>query len=777
MPKLHWSLFGRRERPGEQPQRYPESTVKLLRNTSLADRLQQQMQEGWPAGVLFFDIVHFFEFEQLYGEVLAQRVIELLRNALDEKVPDFLPDTEILAVENLWGDDFAVVFVPPGEPNRSRLSDLAVALKVALQHRLNQDVLRVTGQGLELHVGYALLPPRAGGWGNGGLEKRLYAAVREAQQVAKGKLDLETLQLLDEFRGILDRRLITVVYQPVVNLASGTVLGWEALARGPEDSHFRTPDVLFNFAEEAGLLFSLERVCREQALHHLGELAPAQKLFLNIHPRTICDPNFTRGETMQLIRELGLEPYNVVFEITERHNVGDYTVLNRTLEHYRSQGYLVAVDDVGTGYSGLQAIAEIRPNFLKVDMSLVRGVDANPVKRALLETLVSFADKIGSAIIAEGIETRAELVTLLTMGVHYGQGYFLARPAHPKPDLVPEIGQFVGRNCRGCNGYHRSHPIGGLAEPALQVEPSTLVEDVKGMLNDNEPINGVVVVDRLRPVGLIMRHHLDRLLGSHYGVALYYHRAVSQVMDPAPMVVDAETPVAMVAEAAMNREKPKLYDYVIVTRDGSLAGVVSVQKMLDFITRWQIELAKGANPLTGLPGNIAIEREIEIRGGRGESFSLAYADLDHFKSYNDRYGFENGDRLLLLVARLITRAIRRYGRPSDFAGHIGGDDFVIISTPERIERICQAVVRCFKRLVKDFYRDEDRRRGAVHAPDRDGRVKEFPLVAISMGIIDCAGACDARAVAERAAEVKRYAKTVPGSKYVRDRRGQNLTWN
>lgn len=555
---------------------------------------------------MFFDIVHFFEFEQLYGEALARRVIELLRNALDEKVSDFLPGAEILTVDNLWGDDFVVVFALRDEPSRVQLSDLAVALKAALQYRLNHDVQRITGRKLDLHVGYALLPP---GRGTGGFERRLYAAVREAQQVAKGKLDLETLQLLDEFRGILDRRLISVVYQPIVDLASGAILGWEALARGPRGSHFRSPDVIFNFAEDAGLLFAVERVCREQALRGLGSLAAAQKIFINVHPRTMCDPNFTRGETMQLIKGIGIEPRNVVFEITERHSIGDYSLFNRTLEHYRSQGYLVAVDDVGTGYSGLQAIAEIRPNFLKVDMSLVQGVDGNPVKRALLETLVAFADKIGSAVIAEGIETEAELAALSAMGVHYGQGYYLARPASPKPEVIAsDAGRLIGRHTHGPNGYRRSYPIGSLAEPALQVEPSTLVEDVKGMLNDIEPINGVVVVDRLRPVGLVMRHHLDRFLGSHYGVALYYRRSVTNVMDPAPLIVDADTPVSVVAEVSMNRERCKLYDYVIVTRGGILFGVVSVQKMLDFITRCHIELAKGANPLTGLPGNIAIER-------------------------------------------------------------------------------------------------------------------------------------------------------------------------
>jgi diguanylate cyclase (GGDEF)-like protein len=220
----------------------------------------------------------------------------------------------------------------------------------------------------------------------------------------------------------------------------------------------------------------------------------------------------------------------------------------------------------------------------------------------------------------------------------------------------------------------------------------------------------------------------------------------------------------------MHREPFKLYDHIIVTKGGYIAGVVSVQKMLDAMARVQVEMAKGANPLTGLPGGVAMEREIESRSATAESISVIYIDLDHFKAYNDSYGFEAGDRMLRLLAQIMVWSARRHGNQNHFVGHIGGDDFVVVTTPEKAERVCLGVIRCFKRLVRHLYRQEDLEKGFVEVKGRDGQPAQLPLVSVSLGIVDSAGSLDLKEIGRRAAEIKRYAKSIPGSVYVRDRR-------
>lgn len=138
-------------------------------------------------------------------------------------------------------------------------------------------------------------------------------------------------------------------------------------------------------------------------------------------------------------------------------------------------------------------------------------------------------------------------------------------------------------------------------------------------------------------------------------------------------------------------------------------------------------MAKGTNPLTGIPGNVALEKEIETRLKRGTPFCMLYADPDNFKVYNDVYGFKDGDLVILLLGRIMTWAIARHGHSGDFLAHIGGNDFVAVVNPEKAERICLAVTRCFKRLILNCYHEQDRGRGWIMGKGRDGKEQQFLL--------------------------------------------------
>jgi len=715
-----------------------------------------------PLGLLLVNIPGFDRFSGIYGTDAAGQIVERLDTILRASAKAQFKENGLIHLGQLGVSQYLLIYAGNGLSQR-RMTDRALRLLLDARHRLGQESVRLTGQGLSLEVGCAYLPPE---WSESP-ESDFRRALVKARAVASDLLNQEGLSLLNEFRKLIDEPLVQAVYQPIVDLESGRPLGWEALARGPEGSYFQSPTMMFDFAEEVGSLFRLERACREQAIRGLGGLRPEQKLFVNIHPRTLADPDFRAGQTRKLLRANGLEPANVVFEITERHSIQNFTLFYRTLDHYRSQGFLVAIDDVGTGYSGLSRIANLRPDYIKADMSLVRGIDSNPVQRALLEALVTLADKIGSSVVAEGIETETELTCLAEMGVHYGQGFFLARPANPKP-LTDTVIAIRGKRGGEAN-WKCSIPVRELAEPGPQVHPGAKVRGVKALLDGN-PISGVVVVEAGRPVGLVMSHALDRQLGTQYGPALYFDRSVELLMDRRPLVVDGSHPVEDVAKMAMSRDRFKLYDHIIVTESGRCLGLVSVQKMLDALARVQVEMAKGASPLTGLPGGLTLEREIENHCNGDDPASFIYIDLDHFKAYNDTYGFKSGDAMLRLLAKIAAWAAKRHAGKGHFVGHVGGDDFVVICQPQRAERVCTAVVRCFSRLVKGLYSAEHAAQGYVEAKGRDGRMSRFPLVSVSLGIVDCVGACDLQQIGQRAAETKRWAKSLPGNVWVRDRR-------
>jgi diguanylate cyclase (GGDEF)-like protein len=314
-------------------------------------------------------------------------------------------------------------------------------------------------------------------------------------------------------------------------------------------------------------------------------------------------------------------------------------------------------------------------------------------------------------------------------------------------------------------------PLRDLLQPTPTANPDTKVQAVEEMLADRPPMSSVVVVSGNKPVGLVMNYNLGRQLGTRYGFALFYRREIRRLMDPDPLIVEIAEPVEEVAKAATNRENAKIYDDIIVAENGAFAGTISVQKMLDHLAEIQVKIAMGANPLTGLPGNVAIEQEINRRSAKAIRSSLVYVDLDNFKVYNDAYGFDNGDRMILLTARTLRAAVEKTGGEF-FLGHVGGDDFVIIGDPEMAETLAGAIANLFQGEVPALYREADRDRGCIQGKGRDGVVRKFPLVSVSIGIVDCdfQAAFTMEELSHRVAEIKKYAKSVPGNAFVRDRR-------
>ena len=233
---------------------------------------------------------------------------------------------------------------------------------------------------------------------------------------------------------LIGERLIQPVYQPIVALQNhGEVFGYESLTRTEDRTWFPGPLELFLFAEQEGLTYSLDRLAREKAIDGCMPLGQEQKLFINVMAQIMEDPSFSPGQTLSLLEQHRLSPHNVVFEITERSSIADFGSVKKALEHYRSQGYQIAIDDVGAGYSSLQSIVELRPDYLKVDRSIIHNIHLDEMKEHILYTLIQLAAKMDISIIAEGIELEEELAKVREMGIAYAQGYLLGRPSafHP----------------------------------------------------------------------------------------------------------------------------------------------------------------------------------------------------------------------------------------------------------------------------------------------------------------------------------------------------------
>lgn len=543
-----------------------------------------------------------------------------------------------------------------------------------------------------------------------------------------------------ELQHILATRAVSTRFQPIVNLRTGCTLGYEALSRGPEGSALFSPTELFEQAEASGQLMTLEHLCRETAIASAVQYAIQDHLFLNITPTVIEDPAFQTGLTQKVLAEHGLTPQQIILEITERSAIYNFNAFRRSIDHYRRQGFGIAIDDAGAGYSSLQAIAELNPDYIKIDRSLIAGVDQSPLKQNMVKALVDIAQACRAKVIGEGVETLPELLSLLQLDVDYAQGYYLARPTVPPPTVPDEIRRRIARDY--AKRHEQSHwsenfglTIGDIVTSTPAVAPSDPVHTVEQLFEKHDYIPGVVVIDGKKPLGLVMRAHLYYHLGSNYGISLYRARPIKKLMNPTPLIVPADLPLEAVARLARERREAHLYDLVIVVKEERYLGTVSIMNLLNHLTQLQIRNAYHANPLTGLPGNLMIEERLKGLVADQRKFAVLYLDLDNFKAFNDRYGFENGDKALLFAAGVFSAALAEFGSANGFLGHIGGDDFLIISTPDLAPRLCEAITTRFDKGITALYPPADRDKGFIAVLNRRGQAEQFPLMTISIAVV------------------------------------------
>ncbi|MFL0253027.1 GGDEF domain-containing protein [Clostridium neuense] len=543
------------------------------------------------------------------------------------------------------------------------------------------------------------------------------------------------MSTLSELEKIIKTQSINTVFQPIVSLSTGDIIGYEALSRGPEDSPLYMPEKLFEAAEIYKRTWELELACRIKAIERSKNMPNGKLLFLNVDPKIIKDKNFKKGLTKEFLLENNISPETIIFEITEKTAILDYKNFTSILNNYTNQGYKIAIDDTGSGYSGLKTISETKPNYIKLDIDLIRNIDSDSFKQSLIKAFVSFAKSTKISLIVEGIETKEELKALIDLGVDAGQGFFLKKPSNNFLEIPFDVKNLIAKyNELKTNYIYASiNRIGDIAQKYTCFKSEVLSSTIKNYFSTHK-VNGACIVKNDIPVGLVMKHTLDSMLATQYGIVIFSKRPVSLIMDTNALIVDYNTDVNKAAKLAMERSDDKIYDYVIVTKEGKYYGIVTIKKLLEFTIAIEKECAKEMNPLTGLPGNAVIERTIGKTLISNSDYGILYFDLDNFKVYNDTYGFENGDKILLFTANLIKDTIDSLFPINSFTGHIGGDDFVCVieTSYNNCENLSKLIISKFDEKVINFFNEVDKKNKYIIAFDRKGNKDIFNLTSISI---------------------------------------------
>jgi EAL domain-containing protein (putative c-di-GMP-specific phosphodiesterase class I)/CheY-like chemotaxis protein len=391
------------------------------------DHVKEILIEQGEIGMVFLDIEQFESIEAEYGWAFFDELLCNVGQIIMAEARERFTNA-IVTCHRIGGSSFYIFHETRGQD----LSEENASERIA--NDLRQKLVDTTRQRFPHlhteHIGFFVGNARIDYRPQIRLERQIYAGMQTAADAVRDAEQQRKKQLTRELRDIIRRKRVTTLFQPIVHAHDGTVFGYEILTRGPAQSSFRNSDVLFTFAREAKLAWALEAIALEGALKRLRQVDfSGRKFLLNLEAEMFGESEFRIHEMVSFFAE---NRGHFVFELTERAAIEDYAQFRELLDEFRAKGIEVAIDDAGSGYASLEAIAALSPDYLKITKGLVSTLKEEPIKQDLVKMLVDLAGKINAKTIAEGIETVEEYETCRELGIDLLQGYYFA---HPQEEL------------------------------------------------------------------------------------------------------------------------------------------------------------------------------------------------------------------------------------------------------------------------------------------------------------------------------------------------------
>jgi diguanylate cyclase (GGDEF)-like protein len=553
-------------------------------------------------------------------------------------------------------------------------------------------------------------------------------------------------------------------FQPIVGVHSGETYGYEALLRGTRERGHGSIAEFFDAVSDAGDAVEVELDLLELAATEflLFSAGTSTRLFFNQNNAVFSDPRYRFEKMREVLERCDLPLERFCIEISE---IGDFDLAKASAVFgKRDSGPTLAIDDFGRGNAGLRLLAETRPNLVKIDRYFIAAVDRDRDKRHFVTHIVSLAHALGIMVVAEGVETEAELSICRELGCDLAQGYLIARPAKSIGDLereYPVVAQMLSRNRRAFSG---ANALRDAIEPVKSIAiDAPMAEVLAAFQGDHHRSFFPVVGANMETLGIIHEFALKSLIYSPFGrqilTSVASPKTLRDYISPA-LSFDVRTNIDLVLGAIAQRPDVQA---ILVTEHERYIGLLDTAGIIKTMHDRLIAGARDANPLTKLPGNLKISEQMQAAlESRLPPLGFIYLDFDYFKPFNDRFGFRQGDRAIAMFAD----AMRADFSDDDiFLGHIGGDDFYIGTVGAATGTTFAALPAFMKRFgerMQSFYDEESRRAGYTTARDRSGATVQIPLLSVSgAGIVVRSGqtpnALDA--ISARLAKLKIRAKS------------------
>lgn len=388
----------------------------------IASLVKQQRLQGKGCHLI---LIHMEDFHQLFG-IHSHSGIQKLQQQINKRLLELLPryfhHGDIIGIKRFGQEDIGLFVKQQSSLSYDELQQKAQQLGAELQTCLRTGLGKQEGL-LTCLTGCYMMGPEIEN-----LDAAIQFAYRYALSIATKKLPVHFSKSKQQLIDIIDSENISVLAQPIMNLTSGDIFGWEILTRGPQNTPFHSPTELFDFAYQADVLSKMEFLVMKKAFQEMSERCIKEQVFINVTPITLSHPLLMEYLQMLLKQYPSVAPCQIVLEITERHAIRDFDFMGALMAQYRTMGFRFAVDDAEAGYSSLQSITELIPDIIKIDRSVIQNIDQMIVKQSLLRSLMHFAENINCQVIAEGVEREEEAEMLYDLKVQMGQGFYFARP-------------------------------------------------------------------------------------------------------------------------------------------------------------------------------------------------------------------------------------------------------------------------------------------------------------------------------------------------------------
>ncbi len=524
---------------------------------------------------------------------------------------------------------------------------------------------------------------------------------------------------------------VDFAYQPIVATGSLRVHGFEALARLP--SSF--PDIC-TLLDNAALMgdiraFDLSLLKKAVVKFSAFENAAATRLFCNIDNRSYLGRLPMAGDVHDLLRDTGLGTENLCIEISERAPIHTTENLIKVTNLISGLGMRIALDDFGVGTSGLHMLLMVEPEYVKIDRVFIDGLAISTRKQAIVSKMCGLAHSLGFLTVAEGVENEADFRMARDLGCDLAQGFLISKPTTRLENLTMSYDSVAK------TPFQRTIDP-RVAASMLPLEPLYVdadLNDAVGIFQTHPDLRAIPVINRDNSIaGAILEEDMRRYLLSEYGPSLLANKgAVQRIAQHVHRIptTDAHGTIETIVNSYVTAAG---VCGLILGDEGQFVGYLPNLAIVRLAAECEVSVAREQNPLTQLPGNRAIERNIAALLAVSGAHSLVFFDFDNFKAFNDKYGFSLGDRALMIFADIIRKL--RHG-PGGMVGHIGGDDFYasIEGDEEQTMAIVDVICAKFATAVESLYAASDRNAGGFLAIDRFGSEHFFPLLRVSAGVL------------------------------------------